>query len=96
LVTVIGPRQRPDVLSEYLADGSAVVYDPQTGLAHPLTSTAAIVWEQCDGTHTAAEMVEALASVFDAPAAVIERDVQALLGQLSEVGLLEPSAEAAA
>jgi hypothetical protein len=60
-------------------------------MGFPLTATAAIVWEACDGAHTAAAMVAELATVFEAPSDVIERDVQALLGQLAEIGLLEPA-----
>ncbi len=85
------PRRRTDVLAEFLADGSAVLYDPRTEIAYPLTATAAVVWETCDGAHTATTKVDELAALFEAPSEVIERDVQALLGQLAEIGLLDPS-----
>jgi len=89
------PCRRSDVLSEFLPDGSAVVYDPRTELAYSLTATAAVIWETCDGTHTSDAMVEQLTGLFEASADVIEGDVQALLGHLSELGLLEPTAGAA-
>ncbi len=88
------PCRRTDVLAEFLPDGSAVLYDPRTEMAYPLTSTAAVVWETCDGVHTAAAMADELAAAFEATSEVIERDVRALLGHLSEIGLLDPSPEA--
>ncbi len=87
------PCRRTDVLAEFLPDGSAVLFDPRTEIAYPLTATAAVVWESCDGAHTTASMVDELAAVFEAPSDVIERDVQAFLGHLVEIGLLDPSAE---
>jgi hypothetical protein len=77
-----------------LPDGSAVLFDPRTEMAYPLTPTAAIVWETCDGDHTDAAMVEEIGTIFDAPADVIERDVASLLARLSEIGLLETPAGA--
>jgi hypothetical protein len=60
-------------------------------MGFPLTATAAIVWEACDGDHTPAAMIEELGAVFDAPSDVIARDVQALLDHFTEIGLLEPA-----
>lgn len=89
------PRRRTDVLAEYLPDGSAVIFDPRTHTAYPLTATAAVVWETCDGAHPSGTMVAQLAAVFEAPADVIERDVQTFLEQLIAIGLIESSLEAA-
>ena len=61
------PRRRGDVLTEYLPDGSAFLYDPNTEMVYPLTVTAAIVWEVCDGTHGSVAMVNELGDSFDAP-----------------------------
>ena len=85
------PCRRIDVLAEFLPDGSAVLYDPGTDVAYPLTASAAVVWDACDGAHTSVAMADELATVFDAAADVIDRDVRALLAQLSELGLLDRS-----
>ena len=89
--TATCPRRRSDILAEFLPDGSAVLFDPRTEMAYPLTATAAVVWDTCDGAHTPAAMVDELAAVYDAPAEVLDRDVRALLVHLCEIGLLEPS-----
>ncbi len=86
------PRRRGDVLTEYLPDGSAFLYDPNTEMVYPLTVTAAIVWEVCDGTHGSVAMVNELGDSFDAPPDVIEQDVRAVLERFGEIGLLESSA----
>jgi hypothetical protein len=72
-----------------MPDGTAVLFDPRGQMAYPLTATAAIIWNSCDGAHTADAMVDALAASFDAPADLIERDVARLVRHLGEIGLLE-------
>ncbi len=87
------PLRRNDVIAEFLPDGSAVLYDPRTETAYPLNATAAVVWDTCDGNHTHAKIVDEVAALFEAPGDVIERDVRALLGHLSEIELLETGSE---
>lgn len=86
------PHRRGDLLTENLPDGTALIFDPQTERAHPLTASAAIVWEHCDGAHSVAAIVQKLSDVYDASQDIIARDVHALLNQLSESSLLEASA----
>jgi hypothetical protein len=88
------PRQRPDVLTEFFADGSGLVFDPRDERAYSLTASAAIVWQICDGAHTADEMAEELLAVYDAPSEMVVRDVRILLARLSETSLLEAASEA--
>jgi hypothetical protein len=82
-------RRRLDVRCEPLPDGSAVLYDPVAETAYAISESAALVWELCDGAHTATAIGGELAAVYDAPADVIARDVAALLDRLLELGLLE-------
>jgi hypothetical protein len=84
------PRRRDDVLTEFFPDGSGLVFDPRCERAYSLTTSAAIVWQACDGAHTTDAMAEELVAVYEAPADVIAVDVRALLEHLSEIGLLEP------
>lgn len=89
------PCRRNDVLTENLPDGTSLVFDPRTELAHPLTASAAIIWEHCDGRHTVADIVRKLSEVYDASEDVIARDIGLLLDQLGKVGLLDDDAKAA-
>lgn len=82
-------RRRGDVRCEPLPDGSAVLYDPEAETAYAISESAALVWELCDGAHSATAIGQELATVYDAPADVIARDVDALLRRFQELGLLE-------
>ncbi len=82
-------RRRHDVRCEPLPDGSAVLYDPTAEMAYAISESAVLVWELCDGTHSATAIGEELAALYDAPSDVIVRDVDALLHRLQELGLLE-------
>ena len=52
-------------------------------------ATAAAVLELCDGERDIAAIVADLASRYNAPAAVIEKDVVAMLGDLETKRVLE-------
>ncbi len=82
-------RRRRDVRCEPLPDGSAVLYDPTAETAYAISESAALVWELCDGAHSATAIGQELATVYDAPVDVIARDVDALLRRFQELGLLE-------
>lgn len=84
------PRCRQDVHAERLPDGSAVLFDPSQGMAYPLTASAALVWDGCDGGCSVDELVDRVAERYDAPAEVIAADVALLLNDLGQKGLLEP------
>ena len=85
------PRRRADVTLDQLADGSAVLYDKARKMAHPLTQTATLIWQACDGEHTLAAIVDELAAAYDAPRDAIEGDVTTFLRQLTDLHLLEES-----
>lgn len=83
------PRRRLDVESEILPDGSMVLYDPIIATAYPISESAALVWDACDGRNTTEAIVERLADVYDAPTERIGRDVRTLLTDFVNHGLLE-------
>jgi len=74
-----------------LPDGSVVLFDADAAMAHPISSSAALIWEQCDGSQTVDAIVEKVGAVYDAPAETIARDTEALLRHLSELGLIVPA-----
>ena len=66
-----------------------VIYDGVRDRVHFLNPTAAIVFELCDGAHTAAQMSHYIAGAFklgEAPQAVVEDCLSSLLAE----GLIEP------
>lgn len=96
MLDLVQPRRRSEIRADPLPDGSAVLFDPRTEMAYALTTSAALVWEACDGRHTAAAIVEELTAMYDAPPEVIARDVHALLQHLAASDLLELEAGAGA
>ena len=80
-------KKRPD-LNERTSEGETLILDRVNGLIHHLNSTASYIWKQCDGASTQV-IAEQLAQAFHIDAARAEKDVVALLSELSKVNLLE-------
>ena len=78
-------RQDDLVVEEFLDD--VLVYDLQRNRAHCLNRTAALVWQNCDGRTTVAELARVLASELEIPAN--EAMVWLALNRLSKARLLK-------
>lgn len=85
------PRRRSDVRMRVI-EGETVVLDRHGGLIHQFNQTASYIWERCDGKSTAAAIAQQLAEAFDVHPATAADDVAAIMRQLQELNLLEPSA----
>jgi hypothetical protein len=85
------PRRRADVRIRII-EGETVVLNRQGGLIHQFNQTASYIWERCDGKSTAAEIAQQLAEAFDVSPKTAADDVAAIIRQLQELNLLEPSA----
>src|SRR3954469_14184092 len=55
---------------------------------YTLNETATFVWEQVDGTRTVADLIAAVVAEFAVPPGVAEEDVNRLLSELHDSGLL--------
>ena len=80
-------RIRPD-LNERTLEGETLILDRINGQIHHLNSTASYVWKQCDGSSTRA-IAEKLAQAFQIDLASAEKDVSALLSEMTRMNLLE-------
>ena len=89
------PKVRDDLTVVEL-DGEAVIYDEETGELHHLNPSATIVFGLCDGTQTSDEMAGEISAAFEMPEDEVQAQVQQLVVQLGDVGLLQgvPRAEA--
>jgi hypothetical protein len=71
--------------------GEVLVYDRERNKAHCLNSTAARVWEYCDGKRSVAQIARAIEGEINAP---VDEDVIWLgVEQLSKTHLLQESAK---
>ena len=69
-------------------DDNVALYDELGQLLILLNTSAAAVWERCDGATTLHAMVRELVAAHPADAAVIGEDVRQTVGKLAELGLL--------
>jgi hypothetical protein len=88
------PARRPGASGVPLDDNLAI-YDDVGQLLNLLNTTAAGVWERCDGGATFEEMVRALVESHDAPPEVIAHDAWETVRKLAELGLVVDAAEQA-
>jgi hypothetical protein len=90
----VQPLARQESLIVKEVDGETLVYDLETNNAHCLNSTAARIWQNCDGQSTVDEIAERLKVDLKAP--VDESVVWLALDQLEKFKLLaEPVAKPA-
>jgi hypothetical protein len=88
------PVRRPGAAAVELDDNVAL-YDEVGQLLIMLNSSAAAVWNCCDGTTTLDDMVRELAATHrtEAGAPAIGEDVRLTVRRLAELGLVEEPVE---
>lgn len=80
-----------DLIIEELPD-EVLVYDLRTDKAHCLNRTAALIWENCDGKKSEADLAALLPGEFESP--MSRKAVTLGLEQLASFGLLTEDATA--
>ncbi len=73
-------------------DDNVALYDDVGQLLIMLNSSAAAIWELCDGTTTLDDMMRELAERHEADADVIGQDVRQTVCKLAELGLVVDAA----
>jgi PqqD family protein of HPr-rel-A system len=66
-----------------------LVYDPRSGRAVALNTSAHAIWALCDGRRSATEVAATLGERFGVPAEALEADVSQAVAELRETGFLE-------
>jgi len=69
-------------------DDNVALYDEVGQLLLLLNTSAAAVWERCDGATALDDMVRELAAAYPGDAADIGEDVRQTVGKLIELGLV--------
>lgn len=83
----MGLKQRSNLLVRKVGD-ELVVLDQIANQVHQLNAVASLVWELCDGSSSVSTMVAQVKERYDVESDAAERDVQNLLAQFTELGLL--------
>ena len=82
------PIRKETVDFRVLDDLSSVVADPETGEVHAHNAVATAVFERCDGSMTATQIMTEVVEIFDASAEQVAVDVEQFLNDLTERGLV--------
>ena len=67
----------------------AILHDRANGRAHVINSSAARLWELCDGRTTVDDITAAFAASYALPATEVQADVITLLSTFRELGVLD-------
>jgi hypothetical protein len=81
------PKQQENFHSEVL-EQEIILYFPGGGKFLYLNQTAALVWERCDGSLSANEIILALQAVFPEAAGEIRSDVEDTLDSFLKHGCI--------
>jgi hypothetical protein len=86
-LALVRPARAPGLAAHHGA-GTLTIEDATGTQRFEVNATALAVWDLCDGATSAAEMIEAMASIFDAPPQVVADDVATVLDHLASLGLI--------
>ena len=81
------PEQNEDGHSTVL-DGESVLLNLSTGRYYTLNTVGSVVWEQCTGTRSLAQILSAISDRFDVTSQQAQSDLLDLVIQLCQEGLL--------
>jgi Coenzyme PQQ synthesis protein D (PqqD) len=84
------PEQRPD-LSVRVIEHETIILDREANQVHQLNATASLVWQRCDGQHSAGQIADVLLEVFDVDPHTARDAVVTSLRRFAELGLLRPA-----
>ena len=79
--------RRPD-LTTCTVDGEVVILDRAAGYVHQLNPTASEIWAACDGQHSPHDIAARLQERFNGVTDAVLRDVETVLTQFEQLGLL--------
>jgi hypothetical protein len=81
------PQRRPDLMTR-LIEGEIVILDREAGKVHQLNPVASCIWNSCDGSSSVDSIAEHLVASFDVTPETARRDVEVMLQEFQELGLL--------
>jgi hypothetical protein len=76
-------QKTPECLLEDM-DGEMLLYNPSNATTLHLNGPSALVWELCNGDNSVATMIHTLQQAYPAQKEQIERDVTAVIKELSD------------
>src|SRR5580698_10999797 len=74
--------RRTEVEAHTLPDRSCLLFDQRSRISIPVSESAGRIWHLCDGNHTLDQIVDDLASTYDAERSEIDQDTRGFLTTL--------------
>ncbi len=81
------PKRMEQVIAQK-ASNDFVLFNMDTGNYYSLNDIGGRIWELCDGNRSVSQLVAAIAVEYDAPTAVLEKDIVELLEGLQDGKLI--------
>ena len=81
------PIRRTDVHKETLKNES-VLFDPRTSTIYALNTTAALIWDHCDGKHEVEDIAEKIVARYNVNRVQVEKDVRKTLDSFIGLNLV--------
>lgn len=69
--------------------GEAIIYNYARGEVHRINATALEVLKTCDGKHTAKDIAEKLAEIYEVDVDVAKEDVKELIERFAELEIVQ-------
>jgi len=82
------PVKKADIHARRLGE-EWILYDSESEKVHIINKTAELVWRFCDGNHDVASIKDQMQDIFNASESRIEGDVQNILEEFKQIGILE-------
>jgi coenzyme PQQ biosynthesis protein PqqD len=84
------PQRNEQVIAQK-ASNDFLLFNINDGNYYSLNEVGCRIWELCDGKHSIAELIDILATEYDAPAETVAKDVLELLQTLQNGKLIVES-----
>ena len=81
------PIRRTDVYKETLKNES-VLFDPRTSTIYALNTTAALIWDHCDGKHEVEDIENKILVRYNAKRPQVEKDVRQTIEHFHKLSLI--------
>jgi len=87
MVETVHPRQREDIETHIMPDGTCLLFDAVSNEGLALNAAGALVWDYCDGTLSADEIAAELATLLPEEQQT-QAETLSLLEELGKLGYL--------
>ena len=83
------PFRKEEVFLKAIDNNETILYSPITRNVHLVNSTAALIWQACDGTRDLSQIAEIVEDEFETKdESLIRRDIEKFVSKLKGLDLI--------